>query len=133
MVIPPLSEIEMDYESFLIGVEMYAYLDPKDLESLISDLVEEMEKLGFLPSRRAEGYAFLPMGNPVPTHLRLGVYTGMVTFWVRGAGEVVRSAEQLGMSPEEFFESIVSGVRKAGGIFNAYQDRGSVRVYIPEM
>ncbi len=123
----------MDYQAFLIGVEMYAYLDPKDLEDLIVRLVEEMEKLGFLPSRRAEGYAFLPMGSPVPTHLRLGVYTGMVTFWVRGAGEVERSAEQLGMTSEEFFESIVTGIRKAGEIFNAYQDRGSVRVYIPEM
>ncbi|MDK2384121.1 MAG: hypothetical protein QI199_04845 [Candidatus Korarchaeota archaeon] len=133
MVVPSLSKIEMDYESFLIKVEMYAYLDPKDLEGLISKLVEEMEKLGFLPSRRAEGYAFLPMGSPVPTHLRLGVYTGMVTFWVRGAGEVAKSADRLRMSADEFFESILSGIRKAGEIFSSYEDRGSVRVFMPEL
>jgi len=132
MVTSPLLTIEMEYENFLLSVEMYAYLDPKDLEDLVAKLLEEMEKLGFLPSRRAEGYAFLPMGSPVPTHLRLGVYTGMVTFWVRGAGEVAKSADQLGMTANEFFESILSGIRKAGEIFSSYQDRGSVRVFIPE-
>ncbi len=121
----------MDYESFLIGVEMYAYLDPDDLESLVSKLLSSMEEIGFLPSRRAEGYAFLPMGAAIPTHLRLGLYSGMVTFWVRGAGDVERSADQLGMKPEEFFSILLKGIEKAGEIFNSFQDKGSVRVAIP--
>lgn len=126
------SGIRMGHEEFLRGVEMYAYLDPRELEDLVSRLLDEMEKLGFIPSRRAEGYAFLPMGSPVPTHLRLGVYSGMVTFWVRGAEDIARSADQLGMEQEEFFDAIVKGIERAGEIFNSYQDRGSVRVFIPE-
>jgi len=130
MVSPP--EGAMRYEDFLIRVEMYAYLDRRDLESLTSQLLSSMEELGFLPSRRAEGYALLPMGAAVPTHLRIGLYSGMVTFWVRGAGEVEVSAGQLGMEPEEFFDTILRGIERAGEVFNSFQDRGSVRVFIPE-
>lgn len=133
MLIPPNSRIRMGYEEFLRSVEMYAYLDPRELKDLVSRLLDEMEKLGFIPSRRAEGYAFLPMGSPVSTHLRLGVYSGMVTFWVRGAEDVARSADQLGMKQEEFFDAILRGIERAGEIFNSYQDRGSVRVFIPEV
>ena len=44
MVSPP--EGAMRYEDFLIRVEMYAYLDRRDLESLTSQLLSSMEELG---------------------------------------------------------------------------------------
>ncbi len=121
----------VNYDTILSEVELYAYLDPKDASSLVSKILKEMEDLGFIPSRRAEGYALLPMGSPVPTHLRLGIYEAMVTFWVRGVGDIENSSKHLGMSPQELFDALMRGIRKAAEIFNSYQDKGSVRTYIP--
>ncbi len=121
----------MSHEKDLIGIEMHAYLPSPYLNALVSKLLNVMEELGFVPSRRAEGYAFLPMGLPVPTHLRLGVYSEMVTFWVRGAGDLERSANQLNMEKDEFFEVLMSGIKKAAEIFNSFRDKGSVKVSIP--
>ncbi len=121
----------MGYERDLTGIEMYAYLSPPYIEDLVSKLLNSMEELGFIPSRRAEGYALLPMGLSVPTHLRLGVYSDMVTFWVRGARDIERSAAQLSMGVDEFFKVLMKGVEKAADVFNSFQGKGSVRVRIP--
>jgi len=123
----------MDHEKNLTGTEMYAYLPSSDIKSLVSKLIKAMEDIGFIPSRRAEGYAFLPMGIPVPTHLRLGIYSEVATFWIRGASseDVKRSASQLNMEEKEFFEILMKGIERAAEIFNSFQDKGSVRVYIP--
>ncbi len=121
----------MGYEKDLTGIEMYAYLPSTYIEDLVSRLLNSMEEIGFIPSRRAEGYALLPMGLSVPTHLRLGVYSDMVTFWVRGAGDIERSAAQLSMETEEFFRVLMKGVEKAADVFNSFQDKGSVKVHIP--
>ncbi|MCS7102689.1 MAG: hypothetical protein NZ992_02255, partial [Candidatus Korarchaeum sp.] len=64
----------MEFEDALLNVELYAYLPKNELKSLLSKLISEMESLGFVASLRAEGYAFLPAGLPVPTHIRAGVY-----------------------------------------------------------
>ena len=117
----------MDPEQFL-KVEMQALLPESDVELLIQDLKDSLEEVGFIPSRRAEGYAFLPMGNPVPTHLRLGVYGTTVTFWVRGALELEESAERLGMKPEEFSDALIKGLRRAEEVFRKFSDRGQVIV-----
>ncbi len=122
----------MSHEKNLVGVEMHAYLSSSDIKALISKLVSVMKDLGFILSRRAEGYAFLPMGMPVPTHLRLGVYSEVVTFWVRGAGteDIERSANQLNMKREKFFEILMRGIERSAEIFNSFQDKGSVRVHV---
>ncbi len=122
----------MVFEEVLLKVELYAYLPKRELKSLISRLISEMESLGFLANPRAEGYAFLPAGLPVPTHIRAGVHEGAVSVWVRGAGELLESSRMLGMSPEEYFGDLMRGLRKAGEVFEGFGGKGIVRVSIPE-
>lgn len=113
-------------------VELHAYLPRRDIESLLSRLIPEMEALGFLASLRAEGYAFLPAGLPVPTHIRAGINEGAISIWVRGAGELPESARMLGMDPEEYFENLMRGLRRAGDILRGFSGRGMVQISIPE-
>lgn len=91
-----------------------------------------MESVGFVASLRAEGYAFLPAGLPVPTHIRAGVYEGAVSVWVRGASELVESSRILGTSPEDYFESLMRGLRRAGEVFRGFSGKGIVKVTVPE-
>lgn len=122
----------MGFEEILLKVELYAYLPDRELKSLISKLISEMESLGFVASLRAEGYAFLPAGLPVPTHIRAGVHEGAVSVWVRGAGELSESSTMLGMSPEEYFENLMNGLRRAGEVFESFGGKGIVKVSVPE-
>jgi hypothetical protein len=114
-----------------LNVELYAYLPQKEIKNLISMLISEMEALGFLASPRAEGYAFLPAGLPVATHIRAAVYEGAVTVWVRGGSEIAESSALLKMSPQEYFENLMKGLRKAREIFMKFESKGIVRAYIP--
>ncbi len=112
----------------LLRVEMQAYLPQRYVARLVKELKEGLERLGFIPSKRAEGYAFLPMGQPVPTHLRLGVYGEMVTFWVRGAMSIEESAYRLGMSLEEFKGALIEGLKRAEEVFSKFRDVGQVAI-----
>ncbi len=112
----------------LLRVEMQAYLPQKYVKLLIMELKDGLERLGFIPSRRAEGYAFLPMGQPVPTHLRLGIYGEMVTFWVKGALDIEESAYRLGMELEEFKEALLRGLKKAEEVFAKFRSIGQVAI-----
>ena len=112
---------------------MYAELHSEDIDDFVEKLIRGLGELGFEASRRAEGYALMPKGVNVPTHLRIGVYGNAVTLWVRGAESVVSSASKLGMSSEEFFELVRSGVMRAAEIFNTLAERTRIRVIIPGM
>jgi len=120
----------MEYEE-LFKVELYAYLPRKEIKELVSILIPEMEALGFLASPRAEGYAFLPAGLPVATHIRAAVYEGAVTVWVRGGSEITESSALLNISPQEYFENLMKGLRKAREVFMKFESKGIVRAYIP--
>ncbi|MEM0017149.1 MAG: hypothetical protein QXR35_06730 [Candidatus Korarchaeum sp.] len=122
----------MGFEETLLKVEIYAHLPRRELGYLVSRLISEMESIGFVTSLRAEGYAFLPAGLPVPTHIRAGVYEEAVSIWVRGASELVESSRMLGTSPEDYFESLMRGLRRAGELVRSFSGKGVVRVVVPE-
>jgi len=115
----------------LFNIELYAYLPHKEIKELISMLIPEMEALGFLASPRAEGYAFLPAGLPVATHIRAAVYEEAITVWVRGGSEIAESSALLNISPQEYFENLMRGLRKVREIFMKFESKGIVRAHIP--
>lgn len=120
----------MGFEEALLRVELYAHLPKHELKSLLFKLISEMETLGFVASLRAEGYAFLPAGIPVPTHIRAGVHEEAVSVWVRGANELVESSKMLEISPEEYFENLMRGLKRAGEVFKSFSGKGIVRVSV---
>ncbi len=116
--------------SRLAGVEIVADAGPGDAMDLAMELVRVIESTGFVAERRAEGFALMPAGVNVPTHLRIGLFGSMVTVWVRGAYDLLQSAEKLGVSPEELFEALMLGARRAAEAVGRLPG-GSVRVRVP--
>ncbi len=116
--------------SKLAGVEIVADAGPRDAMDLAMELVRVIESVGFVAERRAEGFALMPAGVNVPTHLRVGLFGSMVTVWIRGAYDLPQSAERLGVTPEELFEALMLGARRAAEVIGRLPSE-SVRVKIP--
>ncbi|RLG41576.1 MAG: hypothetical protein DRO01_02460 [Thermoproteota archaeon] len=116
--------------SKLAGVEIVADAGIGDAMDLATELVRVIESVGFVAERRAEGFALMPAGVNVPTHLRVGLFGSMVTVWIRGAYDLPQSAERLGVAPEELFEALMLGARRAAEVVGRLPS-GGVRVKIP--
>ena len=116
--------------SKLASVEIVVDAGPGGGVDLAAELVRVIESVGFVAERRAEGFALMPAGVNVPTHLRVGLFGSMVTVWVRGAYDLPESARRLGVTPEELFEALVLGARRAAEVAGRLPG-GSVRVRVP--
>lgn len=116
--------------STLAGVEMVAEVPISRVHSFVEEVIRAVESAGFVAERRAEGYALMPAGVNVPTHLRIGVFGSMVSFWIRGAFNLLESADRLGVEPQELFDALMDGVRRAAEIFRR-MPQGAVKIRVP--
>ncbi len=116
--------------SKLASVEIVADAGPRAAMDLATELVRVIESVGFVAERRAEGFALMPAGVNVPTHLRIGLFGSMVTVWVRGAYDLRESAERLGISMEELAEALFLGARRAAEVVGRLPG-GGVRIRVP--
>lgn len=109
---------------------MVAEVPVTQIHSFVEEVIRAVEPAGFVAERRAEGYALMPAGVNVPTHLRIGVFGSMVSFWIRGAYDLSESAERLGVEPQEFYDALMDGVRRAEEVFRRARS-GAVRIRVP--
>ncbi|MGC8932686.1 MAG: hypothetical protein ACP5KE_07085 [Candidatus Methanodesulfokora sp.] len=97
----------------LSEVNIVSYSSPEEAEIILRRIVEVFDERGFVGGRRAEGYAFsFSKDIPYP-QVRIGVYGGTISIYIRDP-QMLSDHEDI--SAAEIFEKLMSAINAAGSL-----------------
>ena len=101
----------------LSDVNLVFYFSPEEAEMALRRILEIFNKMGFVGGQRAEGYAFSFSEDVIYPQVRIGVYGGTISIYVRDP-HMLSDYDEI--SASEIFEKLMSAINEAEEVLRRY-------------
>jgi hypothetical protein len=97
----------------LSEVSIISYSSPEEAEITLRRIVEVFDERGFFGGRRAEGYAFSFSEDILYPQVRIGVYGGTISIYIRDPHML---SDHGNISAAEIFEKLMFAINAVEGL-----------------